>query len=144
MSARYLLSKGGKAKRSFGLVIDPLRTGQYLLGGTREDGVDGGGNDLAAVRTILGEAVAMLPGLATLRVLRAFSGVRLATRDGTPIVGRVADIANLFVATGFEGDGICLGPAIGRAVQRLICDEPQPVDISAMSPQRFAVSPRFA
>lgn len=148
MSSRYLLSKGAAkggpadAARSFGLVIDPLATGQFLIGGTREDGVTHTDNDLAAVRHILAEAVALMPDLARLRLLRAFSGIRTATVDRLPIVGAVPGAENLFVATGFEGDGICLGPFMGELMHRLICGEPAAVDVNALSPARF--TPRAA
>jgi glycine/D-amino acid oxidase-like deaminating enzyme len=143
MSCRYLLSKdtiptqgGGAAGRRFGLVIDPLRTGQFLIGGTREDSADTG-NDLAAVRRMLGSATRLLPGLARLRVIRVFAGVRSATRDGLPLVGRLPAYDNLIVATGFEGDGICLGPLIGRAVSKLVSGEPAGLDLQPFSPARF-------
>lgn len=142
MSCRYLLSKdtiptrGGGAGRRFGLVIDPLRTGQFLIGGTREESADTG-NDLAAVRRMLASATRLLPDLARLRIVRAFAGVRSATRDGLPIIGRVPAYDNLVVATGFEGDGICLGPLIGQAVGRLISGEPAGLDLEPFSPARF-------
>ncbi|MHB1103539.1 MAG: NAD(P)/FAD-dependent oxidoreductase [Devosia sp.] len=143
MSCRYLLSKGiqpgaGESRsRSFGLVIDPLQTGQFLIGGTREDSADGGSTDVEAVRKLLSEAVSLAPALASLRVLRVFAGIRAATRDGLPIVGLLAAHDNVWIATGFEGDGICLGPLIGQVCQQLICGEPLDVDISALSPKRF-------
>lgn len=143
MSCRYLLSKGSQPSadaskaRSFGLVIDPLQTGQFLIGGTREDSSDRGSTDIEAVRQLLNEAVSLVPALASLRVLRVFAGIRAATRDGLPIVGPLAADDNVWIATGFEGDGICLGPLIGRVCQQLICGEPLDVDISALDPKRF-------
>ncbi|MBX3530654.1 MAG: FAD-binding oxidoreductase [Rhizobiaceae bacterium] len=142
MSCRYLLSKdailaaGGAAGRRFGLVIDPLRTGQFLIGGTREESGDTS-NDLAAVRIMLASAVRLLPGIARLRALRAFAGVRSATSDGLPLVGRVPGYDNLIVATGFEGDGICLGPLMGRTVSRLIAGEDCELDLAPFAPGRF-------
>jgi glycine/D-amino acid oxidase-like deaminating enzyme len=144
MSCRYLMSKaaaetvGAPSPRGFGLVVDPLRTGQFLIGGTREDGIEATGNDLEAVRRLLVDAVAILPGLAGLRLLRAFSGVRTATADGMPLIGRMPGVDNLFIATGFEGDGICLGPLTGRIVSRLVMGQPPEVDISSFDPGRFA------
>lgn len=142
MSCAYLLSKdaikagsGGTARR-FGLVIDPLRTGQFLIGGTREERGDTT-TDLDAVRTMLTSAVRLLPGLAALRVIRTFAGVRTATRDGLPIVGRIPGCDNLLVATGFEGDGICLGPLIARAISQLVAGAAVAVDLAPFSPGRF-------
>lgn len=143
MSCRYLMSKAAAesvdapSPRGFGLVIDPLRTEQFLVGGTREDGKEAPDNDLEAVRRLLSEAVAILPGLEGLRLLRAFSGVRTATADGLPLVGRMPGVDNLFIATGFEGDGICLGPLTGKIISRLVTGQPLEVDISSFDPARF-------
>lgn len=142
MSCRYLISKGTQpgpeaaAARSFGLVIDPLQTGQYLIGGTREDSGDTD-TDIEAVRTMLAAAVALVPSLARLRIVRVFAGTRTATRDGLPLVGRLPGHDNVWIATGFEGDGICLGPLIGKICQQLIGNEAPEVDISALDPLRF-------
>ncbi|CAG0977854.1 sarcosine oxidase, subunit beta [Rhizobiaceae bacterium] len=142
MSCRYLLSKdairtaGEASGRRFGLVIDPLRTGQFLIGGTREDR-DDTGNDHDAVGRLLAGAVRLMPALARLRAIRAFAGVRTAIRDGLPIVGRVPGFDNLFAAAGFEGDGICLGPLMGREVSRLVGGEAADLDIAPFAPGRF-------
>ncbi len=79
----------------------------------------------------------LLPALARLRVIRVFSGVRTATRDGLPIVGRVPGFDNLAVATGFEGDGICLGPLVGREICRLVAGQPVELDLAPFAPGRF-------
>jgi glycine/D-amino acid oxidase-like deaminating enzyme len=144
MSCRYLMSKattqtvGAPSPRGFGLVIDPLRTGQFLIGGTREDEIEATDNDIDAVRRLLSDAVTVLPGLAGLRLLRAFAGVRTATADGMPLVGRMPGVDNLFVATGFEGDGICLGPLTGKIISGLVIGQSPEIDISSFDPERFA------
>mgnify|MGYP002619531419 FL=1 len=143
MSGRYLLSKGTQkggapSERGYGLVIDPLTTGQFLIGGTRENNNAGKSNDLEAVARILRDAVALVPRLAQVRLLRAFAGIRTAVADGLPLIGRAPAFENVFVATGFEGDGICLGPVVGKAVASLILGEPAPLDLSAFNPARFA------
>ncbi len=79
-------------------------------------------------------------------MIRTFSGVRTASVDGLPIVGRHPSIGALAIATGFEGDGICLGPLMGRLAAELVLGRPCSVDIGALSPARFgtgqpAVSP---
>ena len=142
MSCRYLLSKdairaaSAETGRRFGLVIDPLRTGQFLIGSTREER-DDTGNDHDAVSRLLASAVKLMPALAHLRAIRVFAGVRTATRDGLPIVGRMPDIENLLVATGFEGDGICLGPLVGREIARLVAGETTELDLTPFAPGRF-------
>lgn len=143
MSGRYLLSKGSQKAghapppRGLGLVIDPLVTGQFLIGGTREDFGKRETNDIDAVSRILADAVALVPDLARLRLLRSFAGVRTAVVDGLPLIGRLPDLENGFVATGFEGDGICLGPITGKAMAQLICGEVPALDLSSFDPARF-------
>lgn len=142
MSCRYLMSKDStdtkmeETQRRFGLVIDPLQTGQFLIGGTREE-TDIGGTDIDAVRKLLREAVDMVPGLAHVRLLRTFSGIRTATADGRPLIGRVPGFDNALLATGFEGDGICLGPLAGRMISQLALGQKTTVDLAAFDPARF-------
>jgi glycine/D-amino acid oxidase-like deaminating enzyme len=143
MSGRYLMSKGsqagptGKPARGIGLVVDPLTTGQFLIGGTREDGGEAGSNDIDAVARILTDAVALVPGLARVRLLRGFAGVRMAVADGLPLIGRLPGLENGFVVTGFEGDGICLGPIAAQAIVALACGEAPALDLTPFDPGRF-------
>ena len=118
-------------------MIDPLVTGQFLIGGTREDFGKRETNDIDAVARILTDAVALVPGLAGVRLLRSFAGVRTAVIDGLPLVGRIGGLENGFVATGFEGDGICLGPVTGKSIAQLICGEEPDLDLSSFDPARF-------
>ncbi len=142
MSARYLLSKasatGGPpvSPRGYGLVIDPLRTGQFLVGGTRENDAERPVADLEAIAHVLADAVALVPGLADVRLLRSFAGLRTAVVDGLPLVGPVGS-GDVRVATGFEGDGICLGPLMGRATADAILGRPSEIDLAPFDPARF-------
>ncbi|MER9979899.1 FAD-binding oxidoreductase [Mesorhizobium sp. M0103] len=140
MTAGYIAAKRSAAKPApspIGLVIDPLVTGQYLIGGTREDNRRDRGTDAATIAAILREAVALYPSLRARRVIRTFSGVRTASRDGLPIIGFHPAIQNLLIATGFEGDGICLGPMIGKIIANLVRGLPAGTDISALAPGRL-------
>ena len=139
MSARYLVAKRAATPGQSGvsLVIDPLRTGQFLIGSSREEGCADRQTDARTVAAILRDALEVYPALARQRVIRTFAGVRTATRDGLPIVGHHPQLAGLVIATGFEGDGICLGPLMGAAAARLACGlEPQ-IDIDFLTPKRF-------
>ena len=127
-----------------GLVIDPLMTGQFLIGGSREDHRSDHSTDAVTIAAILREALDLYPPLAHRRVLRSFAGVRTASRDGLPIVGPHPQRAGMVIATGFEGDGICLGPYMGASAARLLLGEKPEVDLSALSPQRFVHSETHA
>lgn len=145
-AAAYLVQKttGGVAAPVPPVVIDPLLTGQFLIGSSREEHGDAARLDLEVIATLARRAVAVWPGLRANRILRGFVGVRAATGDGLPIVGPLAGEPRVIVATGFEGDGICLSALAGREVARMITDAPgeapsdvEAADIAALSPQRF-------
>ncbi|MDX0799583.1 FAD-dependent oxidoreductase [Sinorhizobium medicae] len=142
LSCSYLLSKkheGEKADaRGYGVVIDPLETGQFLIGSTREEGRTIPENDIEAVAHLAASAQEMVPALGQLRILRCFAGIRTATCDGLPMIGRMPGTENLFVAAGFEGDGICLGPLTGRIMADLVRGEEPEMDVSPFDPGRFA------
>lgn len=140
MAASYLAAKRGIVRDNshIGLVIDPLMTGQFLIGGSREDHRGDHTTDAVTIAAILREALDLYPPLAGRRVLRSFAGVRTASRDGLPIVGLHPHRTGVVIATGFEGDGICLGPFMGASAARLLLGERPEADLSALSPQRFA------
>lgn len=140
MAASYLAAKRGIVRDNahIGLVIDPLMTGQFLIGGSREDHRSEHTTDAVTIAAILREALDLYPPLAGRRVLRSFAGVRTASRDGLPIVGLHPHRQGVVIATGFEGDGICLGPFMGACAARLLLGEKLEADLSALTPQRFA------
>ena len=125
---------------STSLVIDPLATGQFLIGSSREEGLTDRQTDVVTVSTILREALDVYPALARQRVVRTFAGIRAGTPDGLPIIGRHPTLEGLIIATALQGDGICLGPLVGGAVARLACDLEPTQDFSALSPARFTLA----
>lgn len=143
-AAAYLVAKTGEpgALPLQPVVIDPLTTGQFLIGSSREDHADPTRTDFATMRRLMARAVGALPALADRRVIRAFAGVRAAVPDALPIVGALPGEPRITIATGFEGDGICLSALIGREVSRMATGAaPSPdvaADLALLSPARFA------
>lgn len=123
------------------VVIDPLATGQFLIGSSRDAHDDPNRVEFTIMLALIRRAAAVWPALAARRVIRAFAGVRAATVDGLPIVGPVPGQEGVLVATGFEGDGICLSSLIGREVAALALGETPDArleaDLAALSPARF-------
>jgi glycine/D-amino acid oxidase-like deaminating enzyme len=80
---------------------------------------------------------AFAPALAEAEVLAAQACYRPVTRDGLPLIGRVAAVEGLYVATGHSVWGMLNAPATGEAMAELIVDgEASTVDISAFDPGR--------
>jgi len=143
MSAGYLAAKRRMVlgQSSTSLVIDPLATGQFLIGSSRETGFSNRETDVQTVSALLREALAVYPALARQRVIRTFAGIRIGTLDGLPIIGLHPTLPGLFIATGMEGDGICLAPVIGAAVADMVLDQPPHFDVSVLDPGRFGELP---
>lgn len=123
------------------VVIDPLATGQFLIGSSRDDHGDATRVDFTTMLALVRRAASVWPALGQRRLIRAFAGVRAATSDGLPIVGAVPGMNGVLVATGFEGDGICLSALIGREVAAMALGRAPSAevaaDLAALSPARF-------
>lgn len=143
-AASYLIAKTASpgALDKPPVVIDPLSTGQLLIGSSREEHGDAQRTDFATARRLAARAVEFWPALRHRHVVRIFAGVRAAVSDGLPIVGPLSDSPRIVLATGFEGDGICLSGLVGREVAAIVAGEAASADteadIAALSPARFA------
>lgn len=72
-----------------------------------------------------------------LHVVERWAGLRPTTPDGLPMIGRLASIQNLTVATGHAMLGLTLGPVTGKVVAQLVSGMTSDVDVRALSPARF-------
>ena len=70
---------------------------------------------------IAARLVEMFPRARHARILRSWAGVIENTPDGRPVIDRLADPANVVVAT-LSSIGFGLSPASGHAVQQLVSD----------------------
>jgi D-amino-acid dehydrogenase len=113
-------------------------TARVVAGATRENDA---GFDVrataAGVREALGEALRMAPGLAqaTLREVRV--GLRPASPDGLPLLGRLPGAENVYIATGMGASGLQLGPYCGALVSDLALGAAPPFDLTPYAPERF-------
>ncbi|MEV0821646.1 NAD(P)/FAD-dependent oxidoreductase [Nonomuraea rubra] len=92
----------------------------------------------ANVVEMVGRAARRVPALAESGITRGVTGIYDMSPDARPMLGPVAGIEGLIVAAGFSGMGFKICPAVGRALSELALGEPQTVDVSAFSPDRFA------
>ncbi len=147
--ASYLVAKSGlvdMASQSAGgpdgaaLVIDPLNTGQLLIGSTRESSDDPAHTEFSAVHHILKQAIGYFPALHDLNVIRVFAGIRARTADGLPVIGQIPGSNGLWVATGFAGDGICLAPLVGRELANMMVGKNTFADFASLGPARLGAT----
>jgi glycine/D-amino acid oxidase-like deaminating enzyme len=120
--------------------VQPRRTGQVLIGSSRELV----GHDASINRDILGRmlarAVEFMPALGNLSVIRTWTGFRPATADKLPLIGWWPEIPGLLIAAGHEGLGITTSTATAEIIAALVTGEASPVDPEPFAPARRMVA----
>lgn len=102
----YLKSAHSMTAESVAFNVQPRRTGQMLIGSSRQFDVEDKEVDASILRRMLERAAEFLPGVNRLSAIRSWTGFRAATPDKLPLIGPWAGRENLFLATGHEGLGI--------------------------------------
>ena len=123
-----------------GVVGGDLYLRQTLRGNILFGGGQGRANDdwtlsrplPEVARSVSERAIAMVPGLRHLAVIRSWTGVDGDTRDGVAIVGASTRQSGLLHAFGFSGHGFQLGPAVGAVIAELIIDGKTETDIGGL------------
>ena len=127
-------------------VILPAGSGHYLLafddsrvvaGATREPGA---GFDYrvtaAGLAEVLAQALAVAPGLQAATYLETRVGFRPAGPDSRPLLGPVAGVPGLFVATGLGAEGLTMGPYAGGIAARAALGLDPGIDLTPFDPLR--------
>lgn len=85
----------------------------------------------------LAELARLIPLLRTTRIHRSFSGVMDLLPDLQPVLGRVPDTSNAYVASGFSGHGYMNGPGACRAIADLITTGSSEIGVHDYRPERL-------
>ncbi|MGE0846613.1 MAG: NAD(P)/FAD-dependent oxidoreductase [Flavobacteriaceae bacterium] len=80
----------------------------------------------------------IFPDLEAAGIARAWAGRIDATPDLIPIIHQPAHVEGLLIATGFNGHGFALAPAVGRQAARILTGNPETVDLKPFRLGRFA------
>ncbi|QQS41313.1 MAG: FAD-binding oxidoreductase [Acidobacteriota bacterium] len=115
----YLKSAHGTDEDSVAFNIQPRKTGQLLIGSSRQYGSNDPSVDFEIVGKMMKRALEYFPSAAGVNATRIWTGFRPATPDGLPYIGKVREYDHVFAATGHEGLGITT--SLGTAA--LIADE---------------------
>jgi glycine/D-amino acid oxidase-like deaminating enzyme len=103
----YLKNAHSVSSDSVAFNVQPRRTGQVLIGSSRQFGSDDLAIDQRILHSMLERATSYLPELAGLVAIRVWTGFRAATPDSLPLIGPVdMPTGRLWLATGHEGLGI--------------------------------------
>jgi D-hydroxyproline dehydrogenase subunit beta len=115
----YLKSAHSLSRDSVAFNVQPRKTGQILIGSSRQFGAEHKGVDHDILNRMLLRAEEYMPGIRNLSAIRTWTGFRAATPDKLPLIGPWAGDSSLFLATGHEGLGITT--SLGTA--RLLVDQ---------------------
>jgi glycine oxidase len=120
-----------------GCYMAPSTAGSLSVGATMEEAGFDERATVAGVRGLLDAATELMPALRQCSFEGARVGLRPATPDEMPIMGRSHKLPGLFYATGHFRNGILLAPLTGRVLADLVLDNSEDSVLAATSPQRF-------
>jgi glycine oxidase len=136
----HLISCSGAPRRVIwgaGCYLAPSSAGSLSVGATMEEAGFDERATVAGVRDLLGAATELMPALWQATFAGARVGLRPATPDEMPIMGRSHVYPGLFYATGHFRNGILLAPLTARVLADLVLDNREDAVLAATSPQRF-------
>jgi glycine oxidase len=115
----------------------PRRDGRLLAGSTTEHAGFDKRVTAAGVQSIVTSALEITPAIAALPLTSTWAGLRPRAADGLPVLGRCAEIAGVFYATGHYRNGILLTPITAELLAGAIIDEKVSPPLQRFSPDRF-------
>jgi glycine/D-amino acid oxidase-like deaminating enzyme len=150
----YLKSAHSASGDSVAFNVQPRRTGQVLIGSSRQYGAEHKEVDHSMLVRMLQRAQEYMPGLARLSTVRTWTGFRAATPDKLPLIGPwVANAAenrtgeevrgttgdkSIFLATGHEGLGITTSLGTARILADQITGTNPEIPVEPYLPSRTA------
>jgi len=132
----YLKSAHSVTSDSVAFNIQPRKTGQLLIGSSRQYDVDDSAVEKPILTRMLARAIEYLPGLGKLSSLRAWTGFRAATPDKLPLIGPDVEHPRLYLATGHEGLGITTSLATAKLLVDQIMDRKPAIPVEPYLPAR--------
>ena len=115
----------------------PWLNGRVLVGATVEDAGFDERATAAGVRDLLEAACSLVPHLWQASFTEVRVGLRPASPDGLPIVGRSSVIPGLIYATGHYRNGVLLAPLTAALVKGLVRGDADDPAAAALSPSRL-------
>ncbi len=117
--------------------VQPRATGQWLVGSCRQDGLHDGAVDPQVMAAVLASAIALLPCLAGMNIVRTWTGMRPASPDGRPLIGPHPARPGVWLATGHEGLGVTTAFGTSQLLADQIMGRASAIDATAYQPSRF-------
>jgi glycine oxidase len=113
-----------------GLYLIPRRDGHLLAGSTLEDVGFDKATTAEARESLLQRATALLPALRGMPLAKHWAGLRPASPDNIPTIGRHPHLKNLYINSGHFRYGVTMAPASVEMLLNEINGTPQMIDNS--------------
>jgi glycine/D-amino acid oxidase-like deaminating enzyme len=134
----YLKSAHSVSSDSVAFNAQPRRTGQILIGSSRQYGAQDDNVDHRILARMLQRAQHYMPALGPMSAVRTWTGFRAATPDKLPLIGPWPADRSLFLATGHEGLGITTSLGTARILADQITGEKPEIFVEPYLPSRAA------
>lgn len=132
----YLKSAHSTGADSVAFNVQPRKTGQILIGSSRQYGAEHKEVDQTILARMLERAEQFVPGLGALVAIRTWTGFRAATPDKLPLIGPWPGDPSVFLATGHEGLGITTSLGTARILVDQITGAKPEIPIDPYLPSR--------
>jgi glycine/D-amino acid oxidase-like deaminating enzyme len=132
----YLKSAHSLSSDSVAFNVQPRRTGQILIGSSRQYGAENKDVDSSILSRMLRRALEFMPGLGAMSAVRTWTGFRAATPDKLPLIGPWPGDKSLFLATGHEGLGITTSLGTARVLADQVTGAKAAIPIEPYLPSR--------
>ena len=119
-TVRHILANGS--------VRQLIERGIILMGRVMENDRTDNVTTYDGLQKALKDVLALAPGLADVRVVRSYAGIRPKPFDGLPLLGEVPGHPGVFTAV--THSGVTLGPVIGQSLAELLSGRETTHDIT--------------
>lgn len=133
----YLKSAHSVSKDSVAFNVQPRKTGQMLIGSSRQFDSEQTDVEFPMLTRMLRRACEYMPAIRDLSSLRCWTGFRPATPDKLPLIGPHPTQDRIWFATGHEGLGITTALGTAKLVADMVMKRPTDIPAAPYSPARF-------
>ena len=126
--------------RSPDIYLIPRGGDRIVVGATVEDAGYSKQVERAALETLRERASALWGPAGNAQEVNSWAGLRPATPDGLPVIGRYNDKSSHFVATGHFRNGILLAPGTAQIIADLVCGVTPAIDLAPFAPHRSSMT----
>jgi glycine/D-amino acid oxidase-like deaminating enzyme len=134
----YLMSARSATGDSVAFNVQPRKTGQILIGSSRQYDAEHQEVDTAVLLRMVSRAHEYMPGLAQTSTVRVWTGFRATTSDKLPLIGPWPADPTVYLATGHEGLGITTSLATARLLVDQITGRESVIPAAPYLPSRTA------